>query len=80
MFVGLHANAATTPKVRAYIQASGQPVAALARELGISETTVRRWKKRPDAADRSSAPHAVGECPDLCVRRVGFHCFEPSAR
>lgn len=59
MLVKLHANAATTPKVRAYIQASGAPVAELARELGISETTVRRWKGRRDAADRSSRPHTL---------------------
>jgi len=59
MLVKLHANAATTPKMRAYIQASGQPVGALARELGISETTVRRWKKRRDVADRASTPHTL---------------------
>jgi len=57
MLVKLHANAATTPKMRAYIQASRQPAAALARELGISETTVRRWQQRRDVADRSSVPH-----------------------
>jgi transposase len=59
MLVKLHANAATTPKMRAYIQASRHPVAALARELGISETTVRRWQKRRDVADRASTPHAL---------------------
>ena len=59
MLVKLHANAATTPKTRAYIQSSGQPAAALARELGISETTVRRWQKRPDVADRASTPHTL---------------------
>lgn len=59
MLVTLHANAATTPKMRAYIQASSQPATALARELGISETTVRRWKKRQDVADRASTPHTL---------------------
>jgi transposase InsO family protein len=64
MLVKLHANAATTPKVRAYIQASSRPVAELASELGVSETTIRRWKARRDAADRSSRPHtlATGFC------------------
>ena len=57
MLVKLHANAATTPKVRAYIQTSPRSVAELARELGINETTVRRWKTRADVADRSSTPH-----------------------
>src|SRR5262249_7342187 len=59
MLVKLHANAATTPKIRAYIQASRRPAAALARELGVSETTVRRWKKRRDVADRASTPHTL---------------------
>lgn len=57
MLMKLHANAATTPKVRSYIQASDRPAAELAHELGVSETTVRRWKKRLDVADRSSMPH-----------------------
>ena len=59
MLVKLHANAATTPRTRAYIQASGRPVAELAGELGISETTVRRWKKRREVTDRGSAPHTL---------------------
>jgi len=59
MLVKLHANAVTTPKMRAYIQASGQSVAELVRELGISETTVRRWKKRREVTDRASTPHTL---------------------
>lgn len=59
MLVKLHANAATTPKTRAYIQASRQSVAELARELGISETTVRRWRQRRVVADRASTPHTL---------------------
>jgi transposase InsO family protein len=59
MLVKLHANAATTPKTRAYIQASDQPVAALSRELGISETTVRRWRRRRDVADRATTPYTI---------------------
>ena len=54
--MNLHANATTTPKVRAYIQASRASVAALAEELGVSETTVRRWRKRRDVTDRSHTP------------------------
>lgn len=66
MLLKLHANAAATPRVRAYIQASGRPVSELARELGLSETTVRRWKGRQDVADRSSVPHrlATGFSPE----------------
>ena len=59
MLVKLHANATTTPKTRAYIQASGQSVAELARELAISETAVRRWRGRRSTADGSSAPHTL---------------------
>jgi transposase InsO family protein len=59
MLVKLHANAATTPKMRAKIQASGRPVAALARELGVSQTTIRRWKKRREVGDRPSRPHTL---------------------
>jgi transposase InsO family protein len=59
MQIKLHANATTTPKVRAYIQASHQSVAALARELGISETTVERWRGRDDVADRATTPHTL---------------------
>jgi transposase InsO family protein len=59
MLVKLHANAATTPKLRAYIQASDRSVAELADELGLSERTVRRWKGRKDQADRSSRPHKL---------------------
>jgi len=59
MLVKLHANAATTPKVRAYIQASSRSVAELASELGLSETTIRRWRGRRDGLDRSSRPHTL---------------------
>jgi hypothetical protein len=42
MELSLHANATTTPKVRAYIQRSTKLGAELATELGVSETTMRR--------------------------------------
>ena len=57
MKLKLHANATTTPKTRAYIQASKAPVAVLAAELGVSESTIRRWKKRTTVEDRSHTPH-----------------------
>ena len=59
MELKLHANATTTPKTRAYIQASSASVAELAAELGISEATVRRWKKRTSVEDRSHTPHKL---------------------
>jgi transposase InsO family protein len=45
--------------MRAYIRSSACPATELARELGVCETTVRRWKTRKDATDRSSVPHAL---------------------
>ena len=59
MQIELHANARTTPKTRALIQSSPRSVAALARELGLSETTVRRWKARDRVTDGSHVPHNV---------------------
>jgi transposase len=56
MQVTLHANAATTPKTRAYIQQSSASVADLAVELGVSETTIRRWKSRDSVEDGSHTP------------------------
>lgn len=56
MELNLHANATTTPKIRAYIQRSQAPVAVLADELGVSETTIRRWRARTTVADRSHTP------------------------
>jgi transposase InsO family protein len=59
MDVKLHANATTTPRTRAYIQSSGLPVAVLAAELGVSETTIRRWRDRSEVADRSHVPRRL---------------------
>ena len=56
MELKLHANATTTPKMRAYIQASSAGVGELAKELGIGESTIRRWKNRDSVADRSHCP------------------------
>ena len=55
----LHANATTTPKTRVYIQASAASVAELAAELGVHETTIRRWRGRTDTADHSTQPHRL---------------------
>ena len=57
MDVKLHANATTTPKTRALIQSSPLPVAVLARQLGVSETTIRRWRGREELQDRSHKAH-----------------------
>ena len=57
MDVKLHANATTTPRVRAYIQSSSLSVRELSRELGVSELTIRRWRSRDSVADRSHKAH-----------------------
>jgi transposase InsO family protein len=57
----IHANATTTPKTRALIQASDQPVAVLARQFGVSETTIRRWRRRTTTEDRSHTRHRLGQ-------------------
>jgi transposase InsO family protein len=59
MDLKLHANATTTPRTRAYIQKSTAPVAELAAELGVNETTIRRWRGRRNLADHSSRPHRL---------------------
>jgi transposase-like protein len=59
MELALHANATTTPKIRSYIQRSKRPVAELAAELGVSETTIRRWRGRTTVGDRSHRPNRL---------------------
>ena len=59
MDLKLHANATTTPRIRAYIQKSSASIAALARELGIHNRTVARWKARTQVLDRSTRPHRL---------------------
>ncbi len=59
MDVKLHANATTTPRTRAYIQSSSASVAELAGELGVSQTTIRRWKGRDTVKDGSHVAHKL---------------------
>ena len=59
MTIRLHANATTTPKTRRYIQQSKKTDKSLAKELGISIDTVRRWRKRNDVHDRSHTAHRL---------------------
>ncbi len=59
MNIQLHANATTTPKIRRYIQSSTDTVTQLADELGVSEDTIRRWKRRDRVADGSHTPHRL---------------------
>lgn len=53
---GQHANATTTPEMRAFIRESNLPVARLARLLRVSEATVRKWRARDSVEDASHTP------------------------
>ena len=57
----IHANARTTPAVRAEIARSREPTGVLAQRYGVSTETIRKWRKRGANAcqDRSSRPHKL---------------------
>ncbi|MDD9858124.1 MAG: hypothetical protein OXU96_08780 [Gammaproteobacteria bacterium] len=61
MDIKLHANARTTPAVRAYIQRSGKSGPALSRELGVSVQTVYKWRKADRVLDGSHRRHHLGQ-------------------
>ncbi|MEI6897595.1 MAG: helix-turn-helix domain-containing protein [Psychromonas sp.] len=51
-----HKNATTTPEIRAFIHESDLATAVLARLLKVSESTVRKWRKRSSTDDVSHIP------------------------
>src|ERR687896_371361 len=57
----IHANARTTPVVRAEIARSTEPTGVLALRYGVSTETIRKWRKRgaADCHDHSSRPHKL---------------------
>lgn len=60
MKIHLHKNARTTPAQRAFIQNNTQlKVSELALRIGVSETTVRRWKERSFIFDRTHTPNRI---------------------
>lgn len=59
MEIKLHANATTTPRIRRYLQQSDKSDRELAAELGISVTTVRRWRHRDQNSDRQTTPKVI---------------------
>lgn len=59
MEIKLHANATTTPRTRRYLQQSDKSDRELALELGISVTTVRRWRKREQISDNHTTPKVI---------------------
>lgn len=59
MEIKLHANATTTPRIRRYLQQSDKSDRELATELGISVTTVRRWRNRDQVSDNHTTPKVI---------------------
>ncbi len=57
----IHPQARTTPSVRAEIARSTEATGVLARRFGISDETVRKWRKRgvEGCTDRSSKPRLL---------------------
>ena len=58
MLIHLHQKA-TTPKLRAAIQASDAPASVLAERYGTTEQTVYKWRHRDSVNDRSHTPHQL---------------------
>jgi transposase-like protein len=56
--------ARTTPVVRAEIARSSEPASVLAKRYGISDETVRKWRRRGEQAvqDCSSRPKRLAWC------------------
>lgn len=59
MLVSLHKQARTTPAIRKELAASTKPVRELARQYGISEAAVRKWRSRSSPEDRSHTRHRL---------------------
>jgi len=70
MKVDLHGNATTTPRIREYIQQSSKGERSLAKELNLTRSTVRRWKKKDTTADSSHVPHNLQTSLDIATESV----------
>jgi transposase-like protein len=52
----LHGSATTTARIRAQIRSSQEPIATLARRLGLDRKTVRKWRSRSSTCDLPMGP------------------------
>ncbi len=68
-----HKNATTTPEVRAFIHDSDLATAVLARLLKVSESTVRKWRKRDCTDDVSHVPKQLNTTLTLEQQYVVVH-------
>ena len=55
----IHPQARTTPLTRTEIKASTAPLSSVAERYDITVATVRKWRQRDDARDRSHRPHKL---------------------
>jgi len=58
----IHANARTTPAVRAEIARSREPTGILAQRFGVSTETIRKWRQR-GAADCQDPLEPAAQAP-----------------
>lgn len=56
--VQIHSQARTTPAVWADIARSTKPASVVAKRYGVSDETVRKWRKRGEQAFQNAA-HAL---------------------
>ncbi|WP_022941395.1 transcriptional regulator [Psychromonas hadalis] len=68
-----HKNATTTPEIRAFIHESDLATAVLARLLKVSESTVRKWRKRDCTDDISHLPKQLNTTLTLAQQYVVVH-------
>lgn len=59
MNIRLHSQARTTPATRREIQTSSVSDRQLARQYGLTRTTVRKWRHRTSVEDASHRPHTL---------------------
>tara|TARA_R110001583_G_scaffold53742_6_gene165384 strand:- start:3716 stop:4582 length:867 start_codon:yes stop_codon:yes gene_type:complete len=69
----LHKNATTTPEIRAFIHESDLATAVLARLLKVSESTVRKWRKREFIEDASHLPKQLNTTLTLAQQYAVVH-------
>lgn len=65
-----HAKAKTNQYQRKRIKESKSPYRTMAKELGVSVTTVAKWKKRDDFKDKSSRPKNIKTAVPLTLHPV----------
>lgn len=65
-----HANATTTTEMREFIRESDLPTAVLARLLKVSESTIRKWRKRDSVDDKSHVPKQLNTTLSPCQEYV----------